>query len=56
MESDNGARTVSPFNITSNIEGIKIYSGLKIINSYTIRITTVSLLRKSSSKYVILSL
>jgi len=27
MESDNGARTVSPFNITSNIEGIKIYSG-----------------------------
>lgn len=27
MESDNGARTVSPFNIISNIEGIKIYSG-----------------------------
>lgn len=27
IESDNGARTVSPFNITSNIEGIKIYSG-----------------------------
>ena len=27
MESDNGARAVSPFNITSNIEGVKIYSG-----------------------------
>lgn len=45
MESDNGEKTVSPFNITSNIEGIKIYSGAenyKLIynknnNSITIR-------------------